>query len=67
METKKIYAKVELEGFGGYTQHLDALQHTIIDDIRCAAENGEVNAKWIITFVEMTESEYQELPEFEGF
>ena len=58
---KKLYLRVSLDGGGIYVQPLTALD-VLTDEI----QNSEVGAEWSLKLVEMTQAEYEALPEFEG-
>jgi hypothetical protein len=47
---------------GGYTTSLSEAI-SIVDEFR----EGEVGEKWNVTVIEMSEEEYEALPEFEGY
>ena len=58
---KKRYVRITLDGGGCYAQPEEAL-NVLIDEIK----DSEVGAKWTVELVEMTQEEYDRLPEFEG-
>ena len=60
-----IYAKISLKGGNTYTQPLDQLD-VFLDEIDEAAENESVGEIWTLELIEMTEEEYNNLPEFDG-
>ena len=47
---------------GGYVQRFSEMG-ILLDELR----EGEVGEKWTVSIVEMTEEEYQALPEFAGY
>lgn len=60
-----IYATIRLNIGGTYTQPLDQLA-VLIDEIKEAAECQDMDCVWTVSLVEMTEEEYNALPEFMG-
>lgn len=61
---KMKYLRIHLIGGGVYIQPLNHLS-ILIDEIQNAAENAE-SAHWDLKLIDMTEEEYQALPEFTG-
>lgn len=63
MEMKKKYVKISLDDLGHYIQPLETV-HMAIEGELDGAEVGEV---WTLEIIEMTEEDYELLPEFEGW
>lgn len=62
-----IFARIELVGYGSYTQPLDQLAN-FAEEIKMAADEGDLDEyKWTVNLVEMTQEEYDTLPEFAGY
>lgn len=60
---KKKYVQVSLDGMIGYTQPLSAVSTAIEADFDCA----ELGTKLTLELVEMTEEQFENLPEFDGW
>ena len=60
-----IYAEINLNPGRTYIQPLDELD-ILIDEIKEAAEGGYLESVWTISFVEMSQEQYEKLPEFAG-
>jgi len=58
------YLKIHLIGGGMYIQPLDNLG-VLIDEIQNAADCDEPG-QWLLELIEMSEEEYNKLPEFTG-
>ena len=56
---KSKYAKIRPVGLNPVVVY--------IEDVKEYLENSEVGDKWEIEIVEMTDGEYESLPEFKGF
>lgn len=62
-----VYAKVTVMDLGTYYYKISTLKN-VLDEISEHAEHGfEPGDKWTIELVEMSEEEYEALPEFEGY
>ena len=64
-----VYAKVVVTtGYGDtYTQIYPLSDlHNVVEDVAIFAEE-DPDATWTLEYVEMTEEEYDELPEFTGY
>ena len=57
----KQFARIYLGGGGVYIQSLDELYH-ILDEIK----EADVDTEWHIKKIEMTQEDYENLPEFTG-
>ncbi len=57
----KQFARIYLVGGGIYIQPLDELHH-ILDEIK----EAEIDSEWHIKKIEMTQEDYENLPEFTG-
>lgn len=66
---KKKYVKVQRPGMGGYTIPIKDLPGYIEAEFDCQSEFDcqEVGDQLRLTVVEMTEEEYNKLPEFKGW
>ena len=64
--SKKIYAKIEFEGYGSYIVPIDSVKY-IENEVQASADQRDLEAQWWITLVELTEEEFAELPEFTGW
>jgi len=60
------YVKITLEKFGTYIQPLDKLD-VLVAEIQEAASCENFDSSWRVSFTRMTEDEYNDLPEFEGY
>ena len=59
-----IYVKATLSDGSDYiVEPRDA--HQIVQDIASALEDNNIQETWKVEFVEMTEAEYNDLPDFE--
>jgi len=56
------YMRIKLIGGSIYTQELDKIMDGLDGDL----DGAEVGQKWEMELVEMNESEYNSLPDFEG-
>lgn len=63
-----IYIKItRSDTDGSYIQPLDDIQYAIDAELDGAAEWGEPGTKITLELVEMSEEEYEALPEFTGW
>ena len=60
-----VYVKIKLNVGASYVQPLDKLD-VLVDEIRNSAAEKSLLHAWNVQLVEMSEKEYNELPEFEG-
>lgn len=56
-----VFAKVTLRGGGSYVQPMDELG-VLIDEIK----EGSVGEHWDVDLIEMSQEDYEKLPEFQG-
>lgn len=66
MPEKQIFVKIALLGYGSYISPLDKLAD-FIEEVKVAAEERSLDYEWILEFVEMTQEEYDAMPEFTGY
>ncbi len=59
---KKTYIKISLEGFNSYTDTIEGAKR-LIDQ----AEDWEDDAVYSFSPIQMTEQEFTDLPEFQGW
>jgi len=62
-----IYAKISRDGMGHYIQPLESLMEALDGEFDGVEQYAEVGDKLTITFVEMSEEDYDKLEEFIGW
>ena len=62
---KKRYLKISRPNLGGF--YVTGDQHLAKDELITSFENDEIGEKLLFELVEMTEDEFNALPEFEGW
>ena len=58
-----LYVKIDHNGIGGYIQPIKNIETAINGEM----DGAEVGNKWTLEIIEMSDEDYNKLPEFEGY